>query len=330
MIASQKSLLASAALMALLTACGGSSDSGGSGTDGTAPKSAGAEASAVQDAVATKAPDTAPVSGANAITEQGVRAELVAAAMVRNTFATSAIHPVFGPRVYPVYFGNKAVPWSGTVPGGNAIVNPTMKGVYATQQPHASSGDNPELSIGWTDFNENHDSTGENGVRPSNVQMHFSADKASYEARNASIFFKPEAAATNGKTVMSLGTRASVAPRYTDQFPAVEMNAAQPFALRAGETLPYYKSLQRWEGPNGEYIQLMLFRGEKPNELRLCADVNSPHIKRLTCHLFDVAANWTFGASGGLTDTGAYVVDDRTVFPGHSGHLVWQTPAKTQ
>ncbi|MDO4231952.1 MAG: hypothetical protein Q4D19_07465 [Lautropia sp.] len=330
MIASKKSLLASAVLMAMLTACGGSSDSGSPGADGAAPKSTGAEATSAQQDLTTKAPAADPVTGANAITAEGVRAELVAAAMVKNTFAYSAIHPVMGPRVYPVYFGNKAVPWSGTVPGGNAIVNPTMKGVYATQQPQSSSGDNPELSIGWADFNENHASTAEYGVQPTHVQMSISADKASYEARNASIFFKPEAATTAGKAVMSLGTKASVQPRYTDQFPTVEMKAAKPFELRVGETLPYYKSLQRWEGPNGEYIQLMLFRGEKPNELRLCADVNTPNAKRLTCHLFDVAANWKFDEHMGLLDTGAYVVDDRTVIPGHSGHLVWQTPAKTK
>lgn len=329
MIASQKSLLASAVLMAMLTACGGSSDSGSSGADGTTPKSAGTEAAAVQDSVATKAPDTPPVSGANAITAEGVRAELVAAAMVKNTHVYTALHPVFGPRVYPIYFANKAVPWSGTVPGGNAIVNPTMKGVYATQQPQASSRDNPELSVGWTSFAENQDTTAE-GIQATNVQMSISADQSGYEARNASIYFKPEAVATNGKTVMSLGTKASVRSRYTDQFPTVEMNAAQPFELRVGETLPYYKSLQRWEGPNGEYIQLMLFRGEKPNELRLCADVNTPNVKRLTCHLFDVAANWKFDERDGLIDTGSYVVDDRTVFPGHSGHLVWQTPAKAK
>ncbi|MDO4905358.1 MAG: hypothetical protein Q4A16_07400 [Lautropia sp.] len=328
-ISKTNSLLAGAALLALLAGCG-SGDSGGGSADPAGSSSLGTKAASAAGAAESTQETSAAVSNGNgAVTEEGVSAEVLASILVSNTYSV-----IGRDRPYPLYFGMAAVQWSGPVPGGTQVVNPTIPNTYGTQQVYRASNDasyGTSMMLSVRSFGA---ASGGNGPQPLeggfrdldvNLGMEFSMDDVTV-GDNGYIKFKPEVAAQPGNLLLSLGKNIEVRNRWDNQVRTAQSDSE--FELRAGETIPYYQVLKRWEGADSVYNELILFKGEKAGEVRLCHNTGNTEVKRLNCSLWRVESNWTFGGAR-LEDTGAYIVDDRSTYSGQSGWLFWQTPEKS-
>lgn len=333
MIQSSKSLLASAALVALLSACG--SGSGGA-DDAAAPKSPAAhtgqgDAASADAAVAAKA-----VTGANAVTEAGVSAELLASILLENTHASFGHHPQMGGRAYPAYF--PAEPWSGTVPGGTQVQNPTIPSVYASlafsktgEESGLGTARHVTVQMGGGDNNTSQGRTLEGGFKRGQLRMGVNVNEADFKANSSGGSIFNADAASPGKTLISLAQRARIHDDGSSGGAnGMLANSDKTYDIRVGDTVPYYTTLQRWADDAGNSASVLLLRGEKAGEVRLCHDINTQQLKRLVCTLWQVDASWRFGARDGLSGGGSYIVDDRSTYPGQSGHLVWQTPERAK
>lgn len=80
-----------------------------------------------------------------------------------------------------------------------------------------------------------------------------------------------------------------------------------------------------WDGQGGmaQYnVQLMLIKGDAPNEVKLCTHENNNLVKRLHCTVWQVPENWTTGQALSFVDE--YAVDDRSVWPNETGFYFWR------
>ena len=79
--------------------------------------------------------------------------------------------------------------------------------------------------------------------------------------------------------------------------------------------------LNQWQDADGNNLRLLLIRGDKANEVRLCTHLNSSLAKRLHCVTWQVPSNWRWGKE--LVGGRHYLVDDRSVYAGESGFMFW-------
>lgn len=79
--------------------------------------------------------------------------------------------------------------------------------------------------------------------------------------------------------------------------------------------------LNQWQDAVGNNLRLLLIRGDKANEVRLCTHLNSSLAKRLHCVTWQVPSNWRWGKE--LVGGRHYLVEDRSVYAGESGFMFW-------
>lgn len=114
---------------------------------------------------------------------------------------------------------------------------------------------------------------------------------------------------------------------YIDYYGGDNNNAVfypvKAFTVRKDGLVRFNQVLQRWWAPGGHFIDLMVLRGAKSDQARLCTRTKVPGLERLTCNNWQVPAGWQFGQP--LIGRGLSVVDNRSGYPGETGYLFWQT-----
>lgn len=80
-----------------------------------------------------------------------------------------------------------------------------------------------------------------------------------------------------------------------------------------------YGIISNWN----DNLQLMLIKGNRKDEAKICTSLNSTYVKRLQCTVWHVPSDWKWGQE--LKDPESYVVDDRSVYPNESGLMYWRS-----
>ena len=80
-----------------------------------------------------------------------------------------------------------------------------------------------------------------------------------------------------------------------------------------------YGVISNWD----DNLQLMLIKGNRKDEAKICTSLNSTYVKRLQCTVWHVPSDWKWGQE--LKDPESYVVDDRSVYPNESGLMYWRS-----
>ena len=79
--------------------------------------------------------------------------------------------------------------------------------------------------------------------------------------------------------------------------------------------------LNQWQDAVGNNLRLLLIKGDKANEARLCTHLNSSLAKRLHCVTWQVPADWRWGKE--LKGGYHYLIEDRSVYAGETGFMYW-------
>ena len=93
----------------------------------------------------------------------------------------------------------------------------------------------------------------------------------------------------------------------------LNLNSTAPFNTRFSDRIPY-GVLSVWKDAQGHNYQLMLWKGDTDSEARLCWNVNTDAVKRLSCSTWSAPQNWKRGDM--MTKGLLYVIDDRTAYGG--------------
>jgi hypothetical protein len=80
-----------------------------------------------------------------------------------------------------------------------------------------------------------------------------------------------------------------------------------------------YGVISNWN----DNLQLMLIKGNRKDEAKICTSLNSTYVKRLQCTVWHVPSDWKWGQE--LKDPESYVIDDRSVYPNESGLMYWRS-----
>lgn len=306
-------LLTSAALSLLLAACGGSSSS---------------------DEPATKALDASNALQTKAAVENsGVLGEVVAT-MLAQEFGryTPAGREAQSP---PYGFANAldstdlfaAEPWTQSAAGGTSLSGQVDTPPLFARQTLSSWSTRDNVQHAYPMRIEYFSKADGFDFRPLNLILFNSVfGRASYLHGMQSMF----ADRSEGDELLRVGSLLRVIDsRVTGPANWIDLNATNGYSLRKGQRVSFNTTLQYWQGTNGDMAQLMLLQGNSADEARLCFNVHAAGLKRLACTQWRVPANWQAGTT--LQYKGLTVTDDRSVLPGGSGHLHWQTsPALPQ
>ena len=109
--------------------------------------------------------------------------------------------------------------------------------------------------------------------------------------------------------------------------PIPQGNSAQPWfgstsvIFRRDQEVPF-GTLQEWSDHTGAALRLMLIKGGKKDEVKLCTNADLSFVKRLQCTVWHIPADWKWGQE--LKTPEGYIVDDRSVYPNESGMLYWR------
>ena len=83
-----------------------------------------------------------------------------------------------------------------------------------------------------------------------------------------------------------------------------------------------FGTLQEWTNSH-DIVRLMLIKGTKKDEAKLCTNVELSFVRRLQCTVWHIPADWKWGQE--LQTPEGYIVDDRSAYPNESGLLYWRT-----
>lgn len=84
----------------------------------------------------------------------------------------------------------------------------------------------------------------------------------------------------------------------------------RPVTITSGQRIPLNQSLAEWRNPQGDSVKLVPMAGQTKGQVRLCLDQQVQNVKRLSCTLWQVPADWTT-QSALPTYQGLRVVDER-------------------
>lgn len=321
MLKTGSSITISAALLAFLAGCGHGADQTPSSADQTRTTKAPASRAAVDDT--------------------SISAELLTSILLANTG---------GGNRSSYYYQYAAHPWSGSVPGGKQQAAPRHGNVLGYQYYFPSVR---ELGIKTLTAGSNYGFL-EDSRRFTSLghEFNFQIDRKDLvEQGNGSYTLKPSASVAAGKTLavigagMSATTQTTYMPASNENLPSISLQygpektvtlkSAHAYQLRAGDRVPLYRSLHRWQDAQGNFTELLLLKGDNRRaghqDVRLCVNTHAPDVKRLHCSIWQVPHDWKSGS--GLFPMhydGIYTVDDRTAYPGESGLRYWQTPESPQ
>lgn len=114
---------------------------------------------------------------------------------------------------------------------------------------------------------------------------------------------------TNQETVLASATVAGEAKHA--------LISANAFTFQTDARVPY-GVLSRW-GQDETFTELLLLSADNARQAKLCWNVHVGAVRRLHCTVWDVPEGWQRG-KGTLNLQDQYVIDDRSIHPGESGH----------
>ena len=82
-----------------------------------------------------------------------------------------------------------------------------------------------------------------------------------------------------------------------------------------------FGTLQEWTNGH-DIVRLMLIKGSKKDEAKLCTNAELSFVRRLQCTVWHIPADWKWGQE--LKTPDGYIVDDRSAYPNESGVLYWR------
>lgn len=127
------------------------------------------------------------------------------------------------------------------------------------------------------------------------------------------------------RTLLTLGEKLEVTvkdEKDEKKVTTLTLNANRSYRVRNGRPILYNRVIQRWEGEKDQYVQLVLMKGAKPDMFRLCVDQQLASIKRLSCSIWHVPADWKIDMP--VEFRGIYVADNRRPL-GEDRTLYWIT-----
>ncbi|MDO5103386.1 MAG: hypothetical protein Q4D91_10890 [Lautropia sp.] len=306
---------------------------------------------------ALKAPAVVPSAQSSEIADGSISGDLLATLLVQNTDVKAG---QAGNIEYYNFLApeHPALPLSGPLPGrGREWVAPRVPRAMGSQRflngpfemeslamPVKAIRPDP-LPDDFTrpDVSRRHYEGGEplytlfrGGMARLNVGLRYSVPPDDLQrGADLSTNFKTGANQPAGKVLAEPGDVAAVRIWLPDSLAVSNYeNASQAYGLlptgtsvpiRAGERIALGTVLQRWQDKEGNRVDFSVRRGEVSNEARLCTDVDTKEVRRLTCTIWRVGANWRFGSDEGLEYRGVYLADDRSRHAGGRGTLYWQT-----
>lgn len=223
-----------------------------------------------------------------------------------------------------------AVPWSATAPGGQPLSGSDAPNIHAFQMMYRQArpgsfvwqGSNFwRYNLPWGAFNFN-------GLT---LQFNLDVGLPAFRLNANEIQFDQSGVVARDALLMSIpGTLdAGIIPETREGKQPVEkqisLAAAQPYNIRQGARIPFNQAIHSWRRDADTHVDLMVLKGAGADEVRTCFNIIlPPDLKRLACTVWRVPANWFLGQR--LAFRGNYIVDDRSLQAGESGHLIWQTP----
>ena len=94
-----------------------------------------------------------------------------------------------------------------------------------------------------------------------------------------------------------------------------------PSKFKRDQVVPF-GSIQEWKN-DSDIVRLMLIKGSKKDEAKLCTNAELSFVRRLQCTVWHIPADWKWGQE--LKTPEGYIVDDRSAYPNESGMLYWRT-----
>lgn len=109
--------------------------------------------------------------------------------------------------------------------------------------------------------------------------------------------------------------------------------ADTPFSVGLADEIPF-GVVKRWQAANPNapanphFQQLEVRKGEAANEVDMCWSVSHDTVKRLLCTSWKVPANWTRGQE--LESTRQIMQDDRSTYENETGIAYWQSESMSR
>ena len=94
-----------------------------------------------------------------------------------------------------------------------------------------------------------------------------------------------------------------------------------PSKFKRDQVVPF-GSIQEWKN-DSDIVRLMLIKGSKKDEAKLCTNAELSFVRRLQCTVWHIPADWKWGQE--IQTPEGYIVDDRSAYPNESGMLYWRT-----
>jgi len=74
---------------------------------------------------------------------------------------------------------------------------------------------------------------------------------------------------------------------------SASVQASSELVLKQGERIPFEQVIQDWNSGSGpQRIQLMLLKGERHDQFRVCFNINTILVHRLTCNVWQVPGSY--------------------------------------
>ena len=175
-----------------------------------------------------------------------------------------------------------AVPWSQAMPGGIAL---TGTG-YASQQLEQNQLDGNRLQY----LSHDHQDTRDTSIGLQQVRTEIGYTLPSGPLDNL-------AWARPGTPLLSIGQSSFTILEYRApgstwfrRRHSAGPQAAGELVLKQGERIAFDQIIQDWNAGAGpvQWVQLMVLRGERPNQFRVCLNTNTILVHQLSCNVWQV------------------------------------------
>lgn len=312
--------LTATALAVLLAACGGagSGDSAGGGTsNGSAPKDVISAQAANAPAQAKDGSTEKQVAGAH-IDATGVSGELLAAMLdhrtCHHTFldgATTYNGPAAPDRNQPQVLarsGLEPTPNYELIPGLQAPSGPAQSTVYYDHYCQRNFFRHTPVNDG------SHDLLVREVVPSGELGMPDNRDKPPFHA----LTFTTPLTFSQGSSV-SLGAQQEL---YSGNDIRVTLSSASVHTFQTNARIPFGE-VAVWR-QDSNFNELMVLRGDNDRQAKLCWNTQTPNVRRLYCQVWSTPDGWQRN-NGTLNLEDQYIVDDRAMHAGESGHFYWRS-----
>jgi lipoprotein len=309
-IPSRHTILA-AAILALLAGCGSGQDDSATRTKTTANSLVTAGSSSAQAINGALAPSSKAASSTQAaIDKRSISSDLLATLLLQGT-TWDGQTPEY--RVWPAW------PWRGTANKGQVDTDalahtPPVQGGQWLQQVDEASRHYRYRQASWLQDSR------VNGFSYPTLDTGLDLNMVS-EGSYQENFHGSQYLVYSRDTTLNLGNQAQVRVGGTGNGRSGEDAASdgqillldavtRPVAITSGRRIPLNQSLAEWRNAQGDSVKLVPMAGPAKGQVRLCLDQQVQNLKRLSCTLWQVPADWT-NMSALPTYQGMRVVDER-------------------